>query len=79
MFERLLVYSSGRVGFCCADDNGFFELGNVIDNDPIDIYNSEQFSKYRRYMQKGRISELEHCRGCTIPQSRAAILKIASG
>ncbi len=71
IFERLFVYSSGRVGFCCADDNGFFELGSVIEDDPIDIYNCERFSEYRRYMQEGRIGELEHCKDCTIPQSRS--------
>lgn len=70
IFERFYVYSNGQVGFCCADDNGFFELGNVLDNDPIEIYNNEHFLKYRKYMQEGRINELEHCKGCTIPQSR---------
>ncbi|CAN2040817.1 Tungsten-containing aldehyde ferredoxin oxidored uctase cofactor modifying protein [Candidatus Magnetomoraceae bacterium gMMP-15] len=70
IFERFLVYSDGRVGFCCADDNGFFDLGNVIKDDPLEIYNCEQFWKYRKYMQDGRIGELEHCKGCTIPQLR---------
>lgn len=37
----------------------------------IDIYNCERFSKYRRCMQEGRIGELEHCKDCTIPQSRS--------
>lgn len=71
IFERFFIYSNGHVGFCCADDNGFFYLGNVIRDDPIEIYNRGQFLKYREYMNEGRIDELEHCKICTIPQSRA--------
>ena len=64
------MYSDGRVGFCCADDNGFFDLGNILDDDPLEVYNCEQFWKYRRYMHDGRIGELEYCKDCTIPHSR---------
>lgn len=70
IFERFLVYSNGNVGFCCADDNGFFRLGNVIEDDPIEIYNNEIFSKYRISMKTGRIQELDHCKSCTIMRSR---------
>ena len=71
VFERLCVYSNGQVGFCCADDNGFFDLGNVLKADPIEIYNNEQFLKYRKYMYEGRMGELEHCKDCTIPWARS--------
>lgn len=70
IFERFIVYSNGEVGFCCADDNGFFKLGNIIKSDPVEVYNSGPFLKYRKYMQEGKINELEHCKHCTIPQSR---------
>lgn len=70
IFERFLVYSNGDVGFCCADDNGFFRLGNIIEDDPIGIYNNEIFSKYRIFMKTGRIEELDHCKSCTIMWSR---------
>ena len=70
IFERFFVYSNGDVGFCRADDNGFFRLGNVIENDPIGIYNNETFSKYRIFMKTGRIQELDHCKSCTIMRSR---------
>lgn len=70
IFERFIVYSNGNVGFCCADDNGFFQLGNVIEDDPIEIYNNEIFSKYRMFMKTGRIQELDHCKKCTIMLSR---------
>ena len=71
VFERILIYSNGEAGLCCADDNGFFMLGNVTDSDPIGIYNNEIFNYYRKMMLEGRIHELEHCKTCTMPRSRA--------
>ena len=71
VFERMWIYSNGDVGLCCADDNGFLKLGNVIDSDPIRIYNNKTFNHYRKMMMEGRIFELEHCKTCTIPRSRA--------
>lgn len=53
VFERMWIYSNGDVGLCCADDNGFFKLGNVIDFDPIRIYNNEIFTHYREKMRGG--------------------------
>lgn len=70
VFERMLIYSDGRVGLCCADDNGFHEFGNVLDDDPLTIYNNPLFSHYRKLMVEGRILELDHCCDCTIPRSR---------
>ncbi len=71
VFERMWIYSNGDVGLCCADDNGFYKLGNVIDSDPIELYNNEIFNHYRKMMTEGRTLELEHCKTCTIPRSRA--------
>jgi len=70
VFERMWIYSTGDVALCCADENGFYDLGNVIDTDPIKIYNNEIFSHYRKMMLEGRSLELEHCQTCTIPRSR---------
>ncbi len=71
VFERMFIYSDGSVALCCADDNGFFDHGNVFELDPIDIYNNKIFSRYRRVMEEGKILSLKHCESCTIPRSRA--------
>ncbi len=70
VFERMLIYSDGKVALCDADDNGFFDLGNAINSDPIKIYNNEIFNYYREMMKEGKILELTHCNNCTIPRSR---------
>ena len=70
VFERMIVTSTGNVLLCCADDDGYYDLGNVLETNPIDIYNNDIFRKYREAMQAGNILELPHCGTCTIPRSR---------
>jgi sulfatase maturation enzyme AslB (radical SAM superfamily) len=70
LYERLIVFTSGDYGFCSADQSGYFKLGNVVENDPIAVFNNEIFSKYRKQMAERNISLLEHCRDCSLPLSR---------
>lgn len=70
VFERMFIYSNGDVALCCADSNGFYDHGNVLEADPIDIYNNEIFKRYRKMMQDGGILQLKHCENCTVPRSR---------
>lgn len=70
IYERFIVYADGNTGFCCGDDKGWFKLGNVLNEDPIDIYNSSKFNEYRDAMRQGNIFELEHCKDCSIALSR---------
>ncbi|MEW6533346.1 MAG: radical SAM protein [Thermodesulfobacteriota bacterium] len=70
VFDRMLIYSDGSVGLCCADDNGFYDLGNVLNSDPREIYNGAIFRHYRRMILENRTRDLEHCATCTVPRSR---------
>lgn len=70
LYKRMIVYSNGEVALCCADDNGKFKLGNVLEKDPILIYNSPTFIYYRRMLKEGKMSELELCNTCSIPKSQ---------
>ncbi len=70
LYERFFVYVDGNVGFCCGDQQGWFNLGNVVEEDPIEIYNRGQFAQHRQAMREGRIAELKHCSNCSIVLSR---------
>lgn len=70
VFERLFIYSDGSVALCCADDNGFYDMGNVFHVDPVHIYNNEIFTLYRDTMLKGNLRSLMHCATCSLPRSR---------
>lgn len=69
--ERLMINSDGSVCFCCGDQFGHYDIGNVLDNDPIKLYNSKYYIHYRESMRKGEILNLELCKNCSIPHSIA--------
>ena len=71
LYERMIILSTGEAVLCCADDEGKFNMGNVLKKDPIEIFNNETFTHYRKMIKEGRINELEICRTCTIPRSQA--------
>ena len=58
IFEKMVIYTNGNVGLCCIDANGFYDIGNVIDNDPIEIYNSQIFKHHRNLMKEGKFLNL---------------------
>ncbi|NLW77106.1 MAG: hypothetical protein GXY18_11885 [Methanomicrobiales archaeon] len=75
IFSRMIIFANGDVSFCCGDENGFFQLGNVLIDDPIAIFNNEKFRTYREEMNNGNFFNLEYCKECTIPLSRLNKLK----
>lgn len=70
VFERMIIFSDGEVSLCCADYNGFYNIGNVLETDSIEIYNSDIFTRYRKTMLDGNILDLDYCNTCTILRSR---------
>ena len=70
LFTRFSVFASGDVALCSADQAEFFKLGNVINQDPIQIFNNERFSHYRNKWSSNGYKELEHCKNCTTVMSR---------
>ena len=69
IYERLQIFSDGSVGLCCGDVLGRINIGNVLYDDPIKLYNSGHFAKYREYMENGKILDLKLCKECTVPYS----------
>jgi hypothetical protein len=70
VFERIIVFASGAYGFCSADQSGYFDLGNVLDNDPTEVFNNSIFSHYRERMLAHDMRSLQHCCTCSLPLSR---------
>lgn len=67
IFERLVIYTSGDLALCCIDENGYYRLGNVLESDPLELFNGPIFTYHRNMMKQGKILELEHCQHCDIP------------
>jgi hypothetical protein len=71
LWQRIYIHCSGAIALCCVDDNGWFDIGNIRDVDPVEILNTAPvFRHHRELMASGRIGELEHCRNCLVPLSR---------
>ena len=72
LFERVYIYASGKMALCCADDNGWYDLGDASKGDPVEQFNTNPIFRHHREMMKaGKIAQLEHCKDCTLPLVRA--------
>jgi radical SAM protein with 4Fe4S-binding SPASM domain len=69
--KHLTILANGSVVLCCADLFDHFNIGNAINNDPIELFNSKYFHQYRKAMHDGEILKLELCKKCTVPYSLA--------
>lgn len=72
--NNMYIFSTGEVALCCADENGFFKLGNALTDDPIEIFNNEIFTKIRKNMYSGKLFDTGPCKNCSIP-----ILRLKKG
>jgi len=72
IFSRFSVFTSGDVALCSADQAQYYKLGNVIESDPIEIYNNEVFTYYREKWINKQYMDLPYCNTCTIALSRAS-------
>lgn len=66
VYDRIIVYVDGSLGLCCADSGNWFDLGNVLHEDPIELYNKGWFFYYREKMEKAEIYNLPHCSKCSV-------------
>ena len=70
LFSRFSIFASGDVALCSADQAEYFKLGNVIKEDPIEIFNNNRFTDYRNKWMSKEYKKLEHCRDCSIYMMR---------
>ena len=70
LFSRLSIFTSGDVALCSADQSEYFKLGNAIHEDPVKIFNSEVFKKYRDKWLSNDYKDLDYCKDCKIYLSR---------
>lgn len=67
---RLYIGYNGNLRFCCADDRNFYNLGNAFKSDPIVLWNSGEFKKYREAMSNNELLKMKYCKFCSIISSR---------
>ena len=71
VYKRMIIFSDGSMGLCCGDQFGHYNVGSILDKDPLELYNGPVFTEYREEMKKGNISKLDLCKNCTVSRSTA--------
>lgn len=71
IYERCMIGSDGSIVFCCGDQFGFYNIGNIFEDGLIQLYNSPRYVEYREAMNQGRILDLELCKNCSVAYSIA--------
>ena len=69
--DRYNIDVHGNVKLCCVDINAsFFDLGNVLETNPIELDNSPVLAGIRNLMESGNIGAIEPCAECNLPDTR---------
>jgi sulfatase maturation enzyme AslB (radical SAM superfamily) len=67
IFNNMMILANGAVALCSEDMlEGEFGFGNVRNQDPIEIFNSERFKKMRNLHLAGKKNVVETCSNCTL-------------
>jgi len=69
VYNRMIIFSDGTIGLCCGDQFGHYQIGSILENDPVELYNHSIFKYYRENINTGNIFELELCKSCTVMYS----------
>ncbi|WP_437560466.1 SPASM domain-containing protein [Acidithiobacillus sulfuriphilus] len=61
---QLAILSTGDVALCCADGEGKYKVGNVLEQTLLDVYNSQEYRKMREFIPS-RLGAMSPCDTCT--------------
>jgi len=65
-WETMIVFSNGDIPLCCRDVEGEYILGNILEDDPVSIWNSDFARSVRKaFVEKKDYPEI--CHYCEIP------------
>ncbi len=64
MWHSCVITWNGSIVPCCFDKDGHYKLGSVASTAFRDVWESDQYSKFRGAVIKGR-SHIDMCRNCT--------------
>ncbi len=71
-FDKLSINWNGDVTLCCSDYDNFMIVGNILDNNIKEIFNSNAAKIYRNAIAKGQYGLIKCCSECyeTIPLTK---------
>ncbi|MBR1397406.1 MAG: radical SAM protein [Selenomonadaceae bacterium] len=71
-FDKLSINWNGDVTLCCTDYDNFMIVGNILDNDIKQIFNSNAAKIYREAIMKKQYTKIKCCSDCyeTVPLTK---------
>lgn len=66
-YEQMTVRPTGEVSLCCNDALGKCTLGNLNNNTIWEVWESENYKKFRHEMYKNGRKNLLLCKNCDVP------------
>ena len=71
-FDKLSINWNGDVTLCCSDYDNFMIVGNILDNDIKQIFNSNAAKIYRETILKHQYGKIKCCSDCyeTVPLTK---------
>ena len=65
-FKELYINSDGTLGLCCKDYFDEVNFGSLLENDFMDVYNSEAFEEIRAMHKKSVFPDNHLCKKCLL-------------
>ncbi len=71
-FDKLSINWNGDVTLCCGDYDNFMIVGNILDMDLKQIFNSRAADAYRQMILKNQHARIKCCSECytTVPLTK---------
>lgn len=71
-FDKLSINWNGDVTLCCSDYDNFMIVGNILDNDIKEIFNSRATKVYREAIVNKQYGKIKCCSDCyeTVPLTK---------
>ena len=71
VFDTMYIMSDGTVSMCTCDNlHPHIIIGNVVENNPISIFNNKRMKEIREIHLSGNKNTIEICRNCNMLYSR---------
>jgi len=65
-FRELYINSNGTLGLCCKDYFDEINFGSLIENDFLEVYNSQPFQEIRQMHKTGKFPDGHLCKNCLL-------------
>jgi radical SAM protein with 4Fe4S-binding SPASM domain len=66
IFHTCLIFYNGDLAMCCWDYDNFMKIGNIYDDNLINLYNNKKFNSLRKAMWIKQCTQISPCNRCSV-------------